>query len=92
MEQTEKEILSTSQEYAKKRGFSLNESKKILGAVIKGLAKNREKYGKAYCPCRAITGNSEEDKKNICPCIYHLDEIKKDGHCKCQLFFGSKGA
>ena len=88
MEKTEKQILKSSEEHAKSKGFKLNENKKTLGLVITALAKNQEKHGVPYCPCRVITGNAKEDEKNICPCIFHLDEIKKDGHCKCQLFFG----
>nr|WP_269850493.1 ferredoxin-thioredoxin reductase catalytic domain-containing protein [Methanosarcina horonobensis] len=26
-------------------------------------------------------------KKIVCPCIYHKDEIEKDGNCHCELFF-----
>lgn len=84
----EKKILESSKKYAEKNGFRLNPDKKILNAVISALAKNREKHGFAYCPCRALTGNREEDKKNICPCAFHIEEIKRDGHCKCKLFLG----
>jgi len=51
------------------------------------LKKNGDKYGERYCPCRVITGNFEEDKVIICPCIYHKQEIKDWGHCLCRLFF-----
>jgi carbon-monoxide dehydrogenase catalytic subunit len=86
----EKEILKYSEDYAKKAGFVLNKDKKQLGYVIKGLKKNEEKYGERYCPCRVITGNFEEDRIIICPCIYHTQEIKDGGHCLCKLFFDKK--
>jgi len=86
----EKEILVYSEEYAKKAGFVLNKDKKQLDYVIKGLKKNEEKYGERYCPCRVITGNFEEDRIIICPCIYHKQEIKDQGHCLCKLFFDKK--
>lgn len=85
----EKKILAASKKYAGKKGFKLNPNEKILFAVIKGLAKNEEKHGYRFCPCRALTGNIQEDVKNICPCVFHLDEIKKDGHCRCTLFYGA---
>ena len=83
---TEKELLKISEEYADKKGFKLNPDKKVVDIIIKGLIKNEAKYGFRYCPCRRVKGDKEEDKKIICPCVYHGDEIKKQGHCSCMLF------
>ena len=88
MDEVEEKILKSSIDYAESKGFSINSDEKMLNAVISGLARNEKEKGKPFCPCRAITGNEDEDKKIVCPCIYHLDEIKQDGHCKCMLFFG----
>ena len=90
LDEVEEKNLKKSIAYAKSNGFSINSDQKMFGAVISGLARNEKEKGHAYCPCRAITGNEEEDKKIICPCIYHLQEIKDEGHCKCRLFFGKK--
>ncbi|HLD58915.1 MAG TPA: ferredoxin-thioredoxin reductase catalytic domain-containing protein [archaeon] len=87
MDQEEKRILKEAEEYAREKGLKLNPDKKTLEAVIKALAKTEQKYGKKYCPCRAVTGNAENDKKIICPCAFHLKEISDSGHCKCNLFF-----
>jgi ferredoxin-thioredoxin reductase catalytic chain len=80
------ELIRQSEEYAKANGFRLNPDRKIAEGVAKGLLMREEKFGKKYCPCRRVTGNFEEDKKIICPCIYHKEEIEKDGHCHCNLF------
>ena len=85
----EETVLERSKAYAKRKGFSLNPDKKVLAAVIAALAKNEKEKGKPYCPCRALTGR-EEDRKNVCPCAFHLKEIEEDGHCRCQLFFGKE--
>jgi ferredoxin-thioredoxin reductase catalytic subunit/thiol-disulfide isomerase/thioredoxin len=85
-EEKVKELISWSSDYAKKSGFKLNPDKKTVEGVIKGLLANEEKYGEKYCPCRRVSGDKEADKKNICPCIYHKDELEKDGHCFCNLF------
>lgn len=87
MDELEQEILKSSKSYAESKGFKLNPDEKMLGLVIKGLASNKKEKGEFYCPCRAITGNREEDLKNVCPCAFHLEEIEKDGHCKCRLFY-----
>ncbi|MGR3220281.1 MAG: ferredoxin-thioredoxin reductase catalytic domain-containing protein [Candidatus Anammoxibacter sp.] len=46
----------------------------------------KKKYGFDYCPCRIVTGDKEKDDKIICPCVYHEEEIKRDGKCHCDLF------
>ena len=88
MENQEKieELIKEYSEYAKNNGFQLNPDKKTVERVISGLLKNEEKYGKKYCPCRRIIGVKAEDSKKICPCFWHKDEIKKDGHCLCWLY------
>jgi ferredoxin-thioredoxin reductase catalytic chain len=86
MEEKIKEILDLSESYAKDAGLKVNPNRKIAEAIAIGLSKNEEKYGERYCPCRRVTGDKEKDKAIICPCVYHLDEINKDGHCHCFLF------
>ncbi|TES83255.1 MAG: ferredoxin:thioredoxin reductase [Hadesarchaea archaeon] len=76
--------------YAKSQGFQLNPDEKILDLIIQGLLQNEQKFGLRYCPCRAITGDPEQDKKIICPCVYHKDELKQMGHCHCGLFVAKK--
>ena len=76
-----------AEECAEKNGWVLNPDKKILDTVIRGLVRNRKKFGEQYCPCRLRSGDKEKDKAIICPCIYHKDEIAKDGHCHCQLYY-----
>ena len=83
----EKELIEQSKKYADSQGLKLNQDKKILLGIIRGLLRNKQFKGEIYCPCRQVTGNKEEDKKIICPCIYHKDEIKQDGKCKCTLFW-----
>ena len=81
-----KKLIKEYREYAEKNGFRLNPNKKIVEQLIKGLLENEKKYGKRYCPCRRVTSDKEKNKKIVCPCVYHKDEIKKQGHCHCFLF------
>jgi len=85
-EKNSKNLFKEYEDYAISRGFKLNHNREIAEKIIKGLLENEKKYGARYCPCRRITGNKEEDSKNICPCIYHIEELEKNGHCPCQLF------
>lgn len=83
---TKEDLVKQYEEYAKENGFRLNPDKKIAEGVILGLLAREEKFGVRYCPCRRVTGDKEEDKKIICPCIYHKEEIERDGKCYCNLF------
>lgn len=85
--ETEEEILAWARKYAKEHGWELNPDEKQLRIVIKGLARNRKKYGERYCPCRLRSGDVKKDRSLICPCIYHYDEVTNEGHCHCNLFF-----
>ncbi len=64
--------LKEYEDYARKSGFSLNPNKKIVEGIVKLLLEREEKLGERFCPCRRVTGDTEEDKKIICPCIYQL--------------------
>ncbi|MEE9525853.1 MAG: ferredoxin-thioredoxin reductase catalytic domain-containing protein [Candidatus Woesearchaeota archaeon] len=81
------ELKKFSEDYANSKGFKLQPDEKMLDIVLSGLLRNQEKHGEIYCPCRRVTEDKEADKKIICPCVYHEQEIKDDGHCKCMLFF-----
>ncbi|ODS35483.1 hypothetical protein BEH94_06520 [Candidatus Altiarchaeales archaeon WOR_SM1_SCG] len=84
-EEKHKLIKNWAEEYAKTNGFNVNPKDKVLSVVIEGLIAKQEKFGKRYCPCRI-----QRIQENICPCVYHKDEIKKDGECHCQLFVRQK--
>ncbi len=85
-------IFCEYEEHAEKNNISLTKNRKTRESLIKGLLEKEGRFGYRYCPCRRISGNLEEDKKIVCPCVYHLDEIKKDGHCLCGLFEKSNEA
>ncbi len=74
--------------YAEDHGWELNPDSRVLDLVIRGLVRNCKRFGKPYCPCRIRSGDPEKGQDIICPCIYHQDEVIKDGHCHCNLFFG----
>lgn len=83
---TIEELIKEYRIYSEGKGFKLNPDQKVLMVVLRGLLNNEEKYGKRYCPCRRVKGVYEKDSGNVCPCAYHLEEIKKNGRCLCGLF------
>ncbi|WP_292485740.1 ferredoxin-thioredoxin reductase catalytic domain-containing protein [Methanohalobium sp.] len=87
VKKVKKQMYRWTYRYASRVGYKLNPDDEMLDLVLEGLAKNKIKHGRRYCPCRIITGDEEQDKKVICPCVYHKDEIDNDGMCHCALFF-----
>ena len=83
---TIQKLIEEYKQHAEREGFLLNPDEKRVQNIVKALLKKEERFGERYCPCRVMTGDKEEDKKIICPCIYHKDEVKNDGHCICWLF------
>lgn len=83
----EAEMLKWAKGYANKQGWSLNTDEKQLSTVIKGLVRNKKKFQRPYCPCRLRSGDEEKDRAIECPCVFHKDEINKEGHCHCNLYF-----
>ncbi|OGZ27184.1 MAG: thioredoxin [Candidatus Nealsonbacteria bacterium RIFOXYB1_FULL_40_15] len=79
-------LISESEKYAEDNGFILNPDREAVKRIATGIIGNKKKYGKKYCPCRRITG-TEEDEKKTCPCYYHKNEIKENGHCLCLFYF-----
>jgi ferredoxin-thioredoxin reductase catalytic chain len=83
----EEEMLKWAEGYARKQGWILNTDEKQKNTVIRGLVRNKKKFGKLYCPCRLRSGDEEKDRAIECPCVYHKDEITSQGHCHCNLYY-----
>lgn len=61
--------------------WALNEDGARTLRIIKALARNHEKYGAAYCPCKI-----EHIPENICPC----NDYTSTGNCHCGLYKNEK--
>ncbi|MHC1628862.1 MAG: ferredoxin-thioredoxin reductase catalytic domain-containing protein [Candidatus Nezhaarchaeales archaeon] len=69
------------EEHAKKLSQLLGKKVVVNHKVIPLIIKQVEEYGKPYCPCRI-----EKNEKTICPCYYHVEELKAYKRCRCGLF------
>ncbi len=85
--QEEAEMLAWATGYAQEKGWVLNTDEKQLNTVIRGLVRNKNKFGQPYCPCRLRSGDKEKDRAIECPCVYHEDEVATQGCCHCHLYF-----
>ncbi len=79
------------QKVNKQFGFVQNPDEEVNEGVAMGLARNKMIYGKRYCPCFMVIGETEEERKaadnRICPCKPALEkEIPEQGYCHCGIF------
>lgn len=67
------EFIEKIKKFAELHSLKLSSKKELLiEAVLK-------KEG--YCPCRRV-----RTPETLCPCVYALEEITKNGKCMCGLF------
>lgn len=67
-------------------GYVLNPDLERTLKVATLLARNFAEFGKYYCPCKQ-SHPLDPAKDVLCPCPNVHDEVAKDGHCFCRLFF-----
>ena len=72
--------------YIDRGPYCLNPDPVTVEHVLSGLARNLVRHGRAYCPCREVTGDPARDRANICPCPQHRADIARDGFCECGIF------
>ncbi len=75
----------------KQFGFVQHPQEDVNEGVAMGLARNKLMYGKRYCPCFMVIGETKEEQKaadnRICPCTPALEkEIPEEGKCHCGIF------
>ena len=68
-----------------------NPNEDVNEGVAMGLARNKLMYGKRFCPCFMVEGETKEEQKaannRICPCKPAIEkEIPEDGLCHCGIF------
>ena len=73
------------------KGWVPNPNEDVNEGVTMGLARNKLIYGKRFCPCFMVEGETKEEQKaadnRICPCKPAIEkEIPEDGMCHCGIF------
>jgi ferredoxin-thioredoxin reductase catalytic subunit len=67
-------------------GYVLNPDIERTLKVSNLLARNFAEFGKYYCPCKQ-SHPLDPEKDVLCPCPTLREEVDKEGHCFCRLFF-----
>lgn len=68
------------------KGYYFNEDRERTFELLDALIQNKERYGYMGCPCRLLSGDRENDRDIICPCIYSVPDIAEFGSCYCKLY------
>lgn len=68
------------------KGYVFNKDKDKVMALLEALVLNKDRYGYMACPCRLASGDREDDKDIICPCVYREPDVKEYGCCYCSLY------
>ncbi len=84
----QQEVRHRLERWLKGTSYRFNPDTSTVDTIIKGLALRKQKYGEELCPCRVVAQDAQENKKIVCPCIYHEEEINQHGVCFCGLFVG----
>jgi ferredoxin-thioredoxin reductase catalytic subunit len=71
---------------AQEHSYVLNPDQKRLRKVIGIMTMNKTEFGKYYCPCKQ-NHPLDLQKDVLCPCPELADEVTKDNHCFCRLFY-----
>ena len=68
------------------KGYYFNKDKERTMDLLESLLVNKERYGYMGCPCRLVSGDRENDRDIICPCVYSVPDIEEYGSCYCNLY------
>ena len=68
------------------RGYFFSLDKPRVFELLEALLLNKERYGYMVCPCRLASGDRENDKDIICPCVYREPDVEEFGSCYCNLY------
>lgn len=68
------------------KGYFFNRDKTRVFELLEALLTNKSRYGYMGCPCRLISGDKENDKDIICPCVYRTPDVEEFGSCYCNLY------
>lgn len=63
--------------------IKVTDNKEVKETVLAGLKRNKEKYGKKYCPCSLV-----RDENTVCMCKEFRE--MEEGTCHCQLYVKTK--
>jgi ferredoxin-thioredoxin reductase catalytic subunit len=68
------------------KGYYFNSDRERVDDLMEALITNKNRYGYMSCPCRLASGDREQDRDIICPCVYRARDVEEYGSCYCNLY------
>jgi ferredoxin-thioredoxin reductase catalytic chain len=68
------------------KGYYFSNNHERVMELLEALLVNKERYGYMVCPCRLASGDRENDRDIICPCVYREPDVAEFGSCYCNLY------
>ena len=81
-----KELYERMKKVQEPKGYYFNRNMETTFELIEGLLQNKSRYGYMGCPCRLLSGDRQNDRDIICPCVYSIPDIAEYGSCYCNLY------
>ncbi|TVQ97583.1 MAG: ferredoxin:thioredoxin reductase [Desulfovibrionales bacterium] len=80
------QLYETLRKIQESKGYFFNKDKEMVLELLAALQANKDHYGYMVCPCRLASGDRDQDKDIICPCVYREPDVKDYGSCYCGLY------
>jgi ferredoxin-thioredoxin reductase catalytic subunit len=68
------------------KGYYFTDDRERVMELLEALLVNKERYGYMACPCRLASGDKDNDRDIICPCVYREPDVAEYGSCYCNLY------
>ena len=68
------------------KGYYFSDDHQRVMELLDALLINKERYGYMACPCRLASGDRDNDRDIICPCVYRAPDVAEFGSCYCNLY------
>ena len=81
-----KELYERMKKVQEPKGYYFNRNMETTFELLEGLLQNKSRYGYLGCPCRLLSGDRQNDRDIICPCVYSIPDIAEYGSCYCSLY------
>lgn len=60
--------------YGQRGPYRTNPDPQVVVGPIEALARQWDRFGLMFCPCRPLSGDLNQDRQNIYPCAWHRGE------------------
>jgi ferredoxin-thioredoxin reductase catalytic subunit len=77
---------------ASEKQLVLNPDEARVQKVVGLMTENFTAVGEYVCPCKQQNKPPVKGADTLCPCPEIMDEVSKEGHCFCRLFFTPEAA